>query len=91
VPIYLGAPNVEDFLPHQDSIVDVRQYPTAEGLAEFLGPFLSDWNAYINRFHQWKAQEHLPSPFLQKLDECVHLAECRICKKVLQLLGPEQP
>ena len=86
IPIYLGAPNVNDFLPHPKAIVNVRDFATAESLVDYLTPF-SDYDRWVQEFHAWKYQG-LPSSFEQILDRCVHYAECRICKQVLQMNHP---
>lgn len=36
VPVYLGAPNIEDFIPGKNSFVDVRNFDSPKDLADFL-------------------------------------------------------
>lgn len=36
IPIYWGAPNVNDFLPHPDAIVRVSDFGSTKELAEYL-------------------------------------------------------
>jgi len=87
VPIYLGAPNVNEFLPHAQAIVNVRDYSSPEELAEYLISF-EDPDSWYDEFHSWK-EEGLPPTFERVLDQCVHYAECRVCKQVLKLNHPE--
>jgi len=85
VPIYIGAPNIHEYLPGVNSIVHIRDFPDPEDLVSYLSRALRDSTAYD--YHQrWKAHG-LSTSFLQHLRHCAHLAECRICKKVLELNG----
>ena len=66
IPVYLGAPNIEDFIPGKNSFVDVRNFDSLKDLADFLNRCYLDNDLY-NQFHQWKKGSLLPS-FLDKLN-----------------------
>lgn len=53
VPIIIGAPNVVDFIPAVDAVVDVRAFPSAAALAAYLRKLDNDDEAY-NAFHAWR-------------------------------------
>jgi hypothetical protein len=48
IPIYLGAPNVEEFAPGEDCYIDARQFPEPAALATFIR------NVDPSRFHRWR-------------------------------------
>jgi len=87
VPVYVGAPNIEEFAPAPDSFVHVRRdwidkHP--KELAAYLRKVASDDIMYAS-FFEWK-KRGLAAAFEEKLDQCVYYAECRICNKVAELL-----
>lgn len=87
VPVYIGAPNILDYAPSPSSFVDIRTWITRHPreLAEYLRTVARDPVQYA-AFFEWK-RGGLPSSFLARLDECVYLAECRMCNHVAHLLG----
>lgn len=64
VPVYLGAPNVDEFAPGDNCYVDVRKYETVEELAIHLQACLDDPALYA-RYHAWREQPLRPT-FIQK-------------------------
>jgi hypothetical protein len=63
VPIYLGAPNVADFVPGDSSIINVRDYPDPSVLARHLTDLMHDEPAYQALF-AWRRQP-LPPRFVE--------------------------
>ena len=53
VPIYFGAPNVLDYVPHADAIVDVRALGGTRGAAEEIAVLATDDEAYASK-HAWR-------------------------------------
>jgi alpha-1,3-fucosyltransferase 10 len=56
VPIYLGAPNVDDFLPGDNAIINVRDFPTPHGLARYIKALLADERAY-RQYFAWRDRQ----------------------------------
>nr|CAE54434.2 alpha-1,4-fucosyltransferase [Physcomitrium patens] len=52
VPIYFGAPNVEDFVPPH-SIIQGRNFATIQGLAEYVKKVAADPVLYAE-YHAWR-------------------------------------
>lgn len=53
VPIYLGAPNINEFLPGKNSFIDVRNYPSAQSLALDIKKYCEDSILYSSLL-EWK-------------------------------------
>lgn len=53
VPIYLGAPNVEDYLPGTDCIVRADQFETPKELAKYLERCYVEDEEYLKYYH-WR-------------------------------------
>jgi len=80
VPIYLGAPNIEDFSPGNNCFVDVRQYPDPKLLAQFINSCCCEKHLY-SKFFEWKNQPFKPS-FLNKLEIQKEHPLIRLCQKI---------
>ena len=50
VPIYFGAPNIDDFAPGDNCFVDVRQYKNPQSLANFINACCEDEQLYAQFF-----------------------------------------
>ena len=61
IPIYLGAPNVEEFAPGNDCYIDASRFPDPATLAQFLR------RENPQRFHRWR-QAPLKASLLSMLD-----------------------
>ncbi|MCM0718135.1 glycosyltransferase family 10 [Parabacteroides sp. W1-Q-101] len=64
VPVYLGAPNVDEFAPGDNCYVDVRKHETVEELAAYLQACLDD-PALYEQYQAWRKHPLRPS-FIQK-------------------------
>ena len=53
VPVYWGAPNIEDFAPGDHCYIDASKFASAKELADFLRSMTDD--EYM-RYHQWREQ-----------------------------------
>ena len=80
VPVYLGAPNIEDFAPGDNCFVDVRQFENPQSLAGFIQACYEDEGLYA-QFFEWKNHPLRPS-FLQKIEEQKEHPLVRLCRKV---------
>jgi alpha-1,3-fucosyltransferase 10 len=68
IPVYLGAPNIADFVP-QGSFIDASRYANGRALGAHLA-FLATQPAELAKFHAWRRQP-LP-PHLVAM--CEHIA-----------------
>jgi alpha-1,3-fucosyltransferase 10 len=59
VPVYLGAPNVDDFAPGEHCYVDATRFGSARALAAFLTGLAAD-EAEYSRYLRWKTQPFRP-------------------------------
>jgi len=80
VPIYLGAPNIEDFTPGDNCFVDVRQFENPQSLADFIKACYDDEQLYA-KFFEWRNQP-LRQSFLKKMEEQKEHPLVRLCRKV---------
>jgi hypothetical protein len=80
VPIYLGAPNIEDFAPGDNCFVDVRQFENPKSLAEFIKKCDADEQLYA-KFFEWRNQP-LRQSFLNKVNKQKEHPLVRLCGKV---------
>lgn len=66
VPIYLGAPNIDAFVPGKNCFVDVRDFDSPAVLADFIKECCRDEKKY-RKFFEWK-KEPLFASFLAKTE-----------------------
>jgi hypothetical protein len=81
VPVYLGAPNIEEFLPGDRCCISVADYPGPRELAEHLR-FLDDHDGEYESYLAWKSKPLRPS-FLRMVDYTRVHPFCRLAS-----LGP---
>jgi hypothetical protein len=55
VPVYLGAPNVREFMPDDDAVIVASDFGSPAALAEYLRQLDNDDQAYA-RHLRWKSQ-----------------------------------
>lgn len=82
VPIYFGAPNIDEFAPGDNCYVDVRKYKTPEELAVHLKACLEDPILY-GQYQQWRKRQ-LRSSFVEKTAKLqIHpfIRLCHLIKK----------
>ena len=83
VPVYLGAPNVEEFMPYDNCFLDVRSFNNPKNLAEAIKFYSSsefDWLKFFS------GRNHLRGRFQEKLDfisENPFLRLCWVIQKIL--------
>ena len=66
VPVYYGAPNVADYVPHPDAIVDVAAFESPAAVAAELQRLAADPAALAAK-HAWRADPTSWSPAFKRL------------------------
>jgi hypothetical protein len=66
VPVYLGAPNVDEFAPGDNCYIDASRFENPRALAAFLLALAKDEAAYA-RYLEWKSKPLRPR-FLRHLE-----------------------
>lgn len=56
VPLYLGAPNIQNYIPDNNSIINVDQLGSVEALKDELERLAADDDAYDEKL-SWKQKE----------------------------------
>lgn len=82
LPVFMGAANVDDWLPAPHSVIRTDQFASPRALADYLLEVNASQSLYDSYF-AWKS-EPLSDQFLRTIDNCVFDAECRLCKRVVQ-------
>jgi len=84
VPIYLGAPNIDDFTPGDKCYINAHSFPSVKALADYLLELENNDEAYIE-YLKWKTL-----PFKKKFSQKLSMVEkdplirlCDILKKRL--------
>ncbi|KYR00795.1 glycosyltransferase [Tieghemostelium lacteum] len=83
IPIYLGAPNIDRFLPSPDAIINVRDFDSAQSLADYVR--LVDTNETLRRKHLKWIEEPWSESYQQLYNDSLDHSDmfCSICKKLL--------
>ena len=77
VPIYLGAPNVDEFAPGDRCFINAADYQNAEHLADHIDHLVKD-DASYQRYFDWKKTGLRPG-FKADLKSVSVEAFCRLC------------
>ena len=59
VPLYYGAPNIEEWLPCKNCIIDLRQFASPKAAAKYLTEVSMNMTLYA-QYHQWRREPILP-------------------------------
>ena len=78
VPVYRGAPNVEDFVPGDHCYINAADFASPQHLAEYLQHLNADETAYAEYF-AWKTRPLRPG-FLRLLELVRESAGTRLCR-----------
>jgi alpha-1,3-fucosyltransferase 10 len=87
VPIYLGAPNIDEWLPcsNYSCIINLRQFRTIRDAAHFINDLAQNKERYT-QYHQWRNEENVRSSFIRMVEYFQeankHSIECLICDMV---------
>ncbi len=82
VPVYLGAPNVDDYLPGNNCIIKATDFANGADLAKFLLEVSADRQRY-SEYLKWK-NEPLRPDFLTLVHERDEEPLRRLCAKLLE-------
>jgi hypothetical protein len=89
VPLYLGAPNVVDFIPAAASIINIREFATMQAVAAYLRALDASERRWLQH-HSWRSK---PPP--RHFQDLQFLADyknttlaCRMCACVTGILCP---
>lgn len=88
VPIYMGAPNIDEFSPGEHCYIDARKFSGPKALAAYLTDLSRD-EAEYSRYFEWRTKPLRPS-FLRLLEDGETEAFCRLgdlIAKRLQRVG----
>ncbi|CAF3054167.1 unnamed protein product [Rotaria socialis] len=87
VPLYLGAPNIDEWLPCYDysCIINLRNFTSVEDVANLIRSLTRNRTRYIE-YHQWRREKHVRPSFITMTDYFQeankHSIECLICDMV---------
>ncbi|AZN97587.1 alpha-1,3-fucosyltransferase [Mesorhizobium sp. M9A.F.Ca.ET.002.03.1.2] len=81
VPIYLGAPNIDEFVP-ANSYIDATAFGSPAGLASYLRHLVETPQAY-EAYFAWRSKP-LPEPLAKRLQELETSRKCRLVTLVHQ-------
>ena len=87
VPIYLGAPNVNEWLPcyNYSCIIHLRQFASIRDAAKFIRGVAQNRNRYAS-YHRWRNEKDLRSSFIKMVnyfhEANKHSIECLLCDMV---------
>src|SRR5262249_38276383 len=90
LPCYMGAPNIDDFLPHPYSVIKTADFKSPKHLAQHLHSLLRNDVAYAEYF-AWKAlpADQLQVPRSMRKRTCPYCEydwSCRVCLRIHDLL-----
>ena len=66
VPIYLGAPNVENYVPGKNCFINIADFESPKALAEYINSCYQNEDEYM-KFHEWRTQD-LFSDFVNRVE-----------------------
>jgi len=81
VPIYMGADNVDDYLPGPHSIIKTADFASPQKLAEFLLQLDKD-DAKYNEYFAWK-KNGLSKNFITFMNSCGYYLDKQVCNHFL--------
>jgi hypothetical protein len=87
VPIYLGAPNIDEWLPcsKYSCIINLRQFTTVADAANFINKVAQNRVHYI-KYHQWRQEVYLRPSFIKMVnyfqEANKHSMKCLLCDMV---------
>ncbi len=82
VPIYLGAPNVDDFVPGDHCFINVADFDGPEQLAEYL-LYLDEHDQEYVKYLEWKSRD-LKTSFINMIEYTTTHPLCRLVSLWIQ-------
>ena len=80
VPVYMGAPNIAEYVP-DGSIINAADFESTADLAAHLKECMQD-NEVYNKYQAWR-EKPLPDWFVEKFRFTHVSTECRTCRYLL--------
>ena len=84
VPVYLGAPNIEDFSPGENCFIDASKWDSAESLATYMLELSNNEQLYQSYF-KWRER-----PLKKKFSDLLNLKRehefVRLCNRIEEML-----
>lgn len=84
VPVYLGAPNIDDYSPGEKCFIDASKWDNPQDLADYLLE-LSDNDDMYNGYFEWRGKP-LKKKFTDLLDLKKEHEFVRLCKKIDEMI-----
>lgn len=85
IPVYLGAPNVEDYALGEHSFIRADDFNTTSELVFYL-LYLDENDLEYQKYFEWKKKPLLKTG-IHAFENAVRISPCRICKKVTELIS----
>ncbi|PSF36241.1 alpha-1,3-fucosyltransferase [Aphanothece hegewaldii CCALA 016] len=85
VPIYLGAPNIEDFAPGEHCFIDIRDFDSPKSLAKYL-LYLEQNDTAYEEYFDWRNKPRRKS-FLDLVESQKVNPIIRLCEKIQEKLS----
>ncbi|KAM9965599.1 hypothetical protein ACTFIW_005417 [Dictyostelium discoideum] len=85
IPIYLGATNIDEFLPHPDAIINIANFNSINHLMKYVRDV--GLNETLREKHLAWIKKPLPKRFKNLLNQSLNNQNlfCSICKKLVNL------
>ncbi|MBV9613784.1 MAG: hypothetical protein JO091_15020, partial [Acidobacteriaceae bacterium] len=84
VPVYRGAPNVDEFAPGDRCFINAASFAGPAELAQYLLALDQNDSEYES-YLEWKRQP-FAAAFLEKAERTAELPFCRLCRKLREML-----
>ncbi|KAL7490714.1 hypothetical protein ACHAWT_000250, partial [Skeletonema menzelii] len=78
IPVYLGAPNIDELFFPDHSFINVNDFSTTQELAHYLIEVANNETLY-NSYHEWR-KVPLPKAFIDKYLPVLGRNNCRLCR-----------
>ena len=78
IPVYLGAPNIDELFFPNHSFINVNDFSTTQELAHYLIEVANNETLY-NSYHEWR-KVPLPKAFIDKYLPVLGRNNCRLCR-----------
>jgi hypothetical protein len=89
VPVYMGAPQIDEFLPSEKSIIKIKDFKTPKQLAEYL-KLLDQNNTLYEEYLSWKKDvRNIRPEFLKRFGRVEWSGFCGLCKLLVE--GSQKP
>lgn len=83
IPVYLGAPNINDFAPGNNCFINVKDFCCAESLANYIKGLYEDDKSY-DKYFEWKNESFTPSFTKLLKQQSIHpfIRLCQVLNKI---------